>query len=363
MVNTGGASMKKVTLITAIAALFVLVGQRPGVVYSQSSDRVLATPDEEFIIAFSAARVLRYLASARGYIVQKNIPGAERELGRALTLIDEMKSKLAGAQVRELISAARIHLTYEDPKKVIQDLDSITVSLAEIKQPTVAAEIRQHLDRARALMEKGDEKADQELAAAADVLTDRSAGRPLAVIEKRVLSAERELAIRRPKDADRSLQLAENSLRVITVQFDTPIVQTKMSLWRATLNYAAGGWEAAKSDLERARTLSEQAAKGATAESRAEIHDLSSDISALLKDSGQNANELGNSIKAVWERSDALGERALDYNNALWEKFQATRPASAALIEAKLHVAYAEIYEFTTGDKQKAAMRIESSKM
>lgn len=360
-----GVKMKNGKLITAIAVLFVLVGQRPSVVYSQSTNDRLSpqlqqslTPDEEFTMAFTAARAQRYLASARGYIVQKNIPGAERELGRALTLIDEMKSQLPGAKVQELISTARTHLTYEDPKKVIQDLDSIVASAAEIRQPSVAKAVTQHLDRARALMEKGDKKADQELAAAADVLMDMRVARPLALIEKQVLAAEGELATRQPKDADRSLQTAEDGLRVIAVQVDTPVFQTKMSLWRASVNYAAGGWEAAKADLERASALSDQALKSATAESRTEIQDLNNDIGALLRQSTQSGKNLGNSINEVRERSDSLVERALDYNITMWERFQATHRGSPELIEAKLHVAYAEIYEFTTGDKQKADMEL-----
>lgn len=207
-------------------------------------------------------------------------------------------------------------------------------------------------------MEKGDRKADQELAAAAEALTYTRSERPLRQVEKQLMAAEKELNNRRSDDADRSLQAAESGLKIIAVQVDTPMFQAKMNLWRATINYGAGHWAEAKADLKRAAALSEQAVKSATAETRAEIQDLHGDIGALLNNFTVSERSLDHSIRGVWERSDSLVERTLDYNTAAWDKFQSTNPASPDLIQAKLHVAYADSYEFTTGDKQKAEMEL-----
>jgi len=347
-----------------IAVLLVGFVQRPALLYSQSTDdhmprriqRAL-TADQEFVMAFTAARALRYVASARGYIVQKDIPAAERELGTTRMLVDDMNSRFPAARADELISAARIHLTYEAPKRVIADLDSITSALAGMN-PDAQKEVRKHLDHARNLMEKGDRKADQELAAAAEALTYTRSERPLRQVEKQLMAAEKELNNRRSDDADRSLQAAESGLKIIAVQVDTPMFQAKMNLWRATINYGAGHWAEAKADLKRAAALSEQAVKSATAETRAEIQDLHGDIGALLNNFTVSERSLDHSIRGVWERSDSLVERTLDYNTAAWDKFQSTNPASPDLIQAKLHVAYADSYEFTTGDKQKAEMEL-----
>jgi hypothetical protein len=356
--------MKHRTITMVIAVLLVGFVQRPDLLYSQSSDdhmprrfqRAL-TADQEFVMAFTAARALRYVASARGYIVQKDIPAAERELGTARMLVDDMNAQFPAARADELISTARIHLTYEAPKRVIADLGSITFALAGMN-PDAQKEVRQHLDRARNLMEKGDRTADQELAAAAEALTYTRSERPLRRVEKQLMAAEKELNNRRTDDADHSLQAAESGLKIIAVQVDSPMFQTKLHLWRATSNYAAGHWTEAKADLKRAAAFSEQAVKSATAETRAEIQDLYGDIGALLNKFNVSERRLGNSIRGVWERSDALVERTLDYNTAAWEKFQSTNPASPDLIQAKLHVAYADSYELTTGDKQKAGIEL-----
>ena len=356
--------MKHRTITLAMAALLVGLVQRPDLLYAQSTDDLrprhlqsAATADQEFVMAFTAARALRYVASARGYIMQKNISAAERELGTAGMLVDDMNSRFPAARADELISAARIHLTYEAPKRVIADLDSIISALAGMN-PDAQKEVRQHLDRARNFMEKGDRKADQELAAAAEALTYTRSERPVREIEKQLATAEKELKNRRSDAADRALQAAESGLKIIAVQVDTPVFQTKMSLWRATTNYAAGHWAEAKADLQRAAAFSERAVKSATAETRAEIQDLDGDIGALLNKFTVSERRFDNSIEGLWERSDSLVERALDYNTAEWDKFQSTNPASPVLIQAKLHVAYADSYEFTTGDEQKAGMEL-----
>jgi hypothetical protein len=356
--------MKHRTITIAVAVLLVGFVQRPALLYSQSTDdhmprriqRAL-TADQEFVMAFTAARALRYVASARGYIVQNTIPAAEREIGTARMLVDDMNSRFPAARADELISAARSHLTYEAPKQVIADLDSITSALAGMN-PDTQKEVRQHLDRARHLMEKGDRKADQELAAAAEALIYTRSERPLRRVEKQLMAAEKELHNRRSDDADHSLQAAESGLKIIAVQVDTPMFQTKINLWRATINYAAGHWAEAKADLKRAAALSEQAVKSATTETRAEIQDLYGDIGALLNKFNVNERRLGNSIRGVWERSDSLVERTLNYNTAAWDKFQSTSPASPDLIQAKLHVEYADSYEFTNADKQQAGMEL-----
>jgi hypothetical protein len=105
--------MKKRQMKTVIAALLVLLVPKPGLAYSRSnndpagsrSQRFL-TPDQEFIVAFNSAKALPHLASARKDIVTNNIPGAQSEVGQALTLVDQMKSRFPVIRLEELIAAA-----------------------------------------------------------------------------------------------------------------------------------------------------------------------------------------------------------------------------------------------------------------
>ena len=101
--------------------------------------------------------------------------------------------------------------------------------------------------------------------------------------------------------------------------------QTKKSLGQAALAYMEDGWSAAKANWDRTSTFVQQTANSVAAE------------------------------------SESLAEHALDYQTAAWEKFQSTGTASDDLIEAKLHAAYAEIDEFTTGDKQKSETELEKA--
>jgi hypothetical protein len=95
--------MNKQRIITGIAILLMLVVPNSSPAYSRSDNNPAGsrwqrflTPDEEFIMTFNSAKALPYLASARKDIVRSNISGAQSEVGQALTLIDEMKSRFSG---------------------------------------------------------------------------------------------------------------------------------------------------------------------------------------------------------------------------------------------------------------------------
>ena len=137
--------------------------------------------------------------------------------------------------------------------------------------------------------------------------------------------------------------------------------QAKQSLWQATLDYTAGRWSAAKADLGRASALLEQAVQTASTDSRAEIQSLDRDVYELIKKAAQDEQILGASINGLWRRSESLADGAFDYQVAAWEKLQSAGAGSEDLIEAKLHVAYAEIDEFTSGDKQKSETELEKA--
>jgi hypothetical protein len=354
-----------------IATLLVLLVPNASRAYSSSRSgddegefrlQRFLTPDEEFIVAFNSAKALPYLASARKDIGRNNISGAQSEVGQALTLIDEMKSRFPVIRLEELIAAARIRLSYEEPKQALAYLELITPALANIEEPAASREATEALDRAKNFLKNSDkEAADHELAALEGILNFKTAARPMELAEKNLLAAEAQLDKSQPENADRSIEAAEDSLRFMAVKVDTPMFQAKQSLWQATLDYTAGRWSAAKADLDRASALLEQAVKSASAESRGEIQSLDRDVHALIKKAAQDEQGLGDSINGLWRRSESLADRALDYQVAAWEKLQSTGAGSEDLIEAKLHVAYAEIGEFTSGDKQNAETELEKA--
>lgn len=158
-----------------------------------------------------------------------------------------------------------------------------------------------------------------------------------------VISTQKTLASRRQEGENASLPQAETSLH------------------GAARNYAAGKWAAAKSDLERAKDLLENAAQSEDGIANRETQKLSKDLDILLNRMDTDSAGAGRDIESLWERSKALVERALDYQTAGWEKLQASSAGAGNLIEAKLHVTYGAIYELTTDDDRKARAELEDA--
>ena len=352
-----------------IATLLVLLVANTSCAYLRSENdqagsrrQKFLTPDEEFIMAFDSAKALPYLGSARKDIVRNNIPGAQSEVGQVLTLIDEMKSRFPVIRLEELIAAARIRLSYEEPTRALAYLELITPALGNIQEPVASREATAALDRAKNFLKNSDkDAAGHELAALEDILNFKTEARPAELAEKYLLAAEAQLDKSQPENADRSIEAAQDSLRLMAVKVDTPMSQARRSLWQATLDYTSGRWSAAKADLDQAGALLERAVKSASNESRSEIQNLDGDVHALVEKAAQNEQGLGDSLNGLWRRSESLADRALDYQVAAWEKLQSTDAGSEDLIEAKLHVAYAEIGEFTSGDKRNAETELEKA--
>ena len=292
--------------ITVIATLLMLVVPNPSRAYSRSESgneqagsrlQRFLTPDEEFIMAFNSAKALPYLASARNDIGRNNIAGAQNEVGQALTLIDEMKSRFPVIRLEELIAAARIRLSYQEPRRALAYLELITPALANIQEPAASREANEVLERAKNFLKNNDkEAADHQLAALEEILNFKTAARPVEVAEKNLLAAEAQLDKSQPENADRSIEAAENNLRFMAVKVGTPMSQANQSLWRATLDYTAGLWSAAKADLDRAGALLEQAVQSASSEIRSEIQNLDRDVHALVEKAAQEEQSLGESI-------------------------------------------------------------------
>jgi hypothetical protein len=287
--------MNKQRIITGIAILLMLVVPNSSPAYSRSDNNPAGsrwqrflTPDEEFIMTFNSAKALPYLASARKDIVRSNISGAQSEVGQALTLIDEMKSRFPVIRLEQLIAGARVRLSYEEPRRTLAYVELITPALANVQEPA-SREATEALERAKAFLKNSDKQAaDHELATVAEVLNYKTAARPVDLVEKYLLAAEAQLDKSQSENADRSITAAEAGLRFMAAQVDTTMFQRKKNLWQTVFDYTAGVWSAAEEDLDRASVLFGQPVKSASAGSRTEIQNLDRDIHALLNKSAQS---------------------------------------------------------------------------
>jgi hypothetical protein len=350
------------TLLLAASANFMLVSECSAIEKVNSSSKNGITPETDSILAQNAANALRQLASARSDISKNNIPGAQAAIGKTLDITDRMKARFATMRLQELIAAARIRLTYQVPKKVLAYLELINPVFEDIREPSSLTEVKRALARAEGFLKNSDkDAADRELAALTDVLLYRTEGRPLALAERHLLTTASELDKKNTEGADRALAESENNLNILALGTYAPLSETQTSLRQGVRNYAMGGGTAASASLEQASHAIEHTLKDAELKGRNELKKLNGDIRALIAKSTQSGGKLASSIKALWERGDSLAERAMDYQNAAWEKFHSSDADAEDIIEAKLHIAYAEIYEFTTGETQKSATELDNA--
>lgn len=358
---------KRVSMLMASLLAIAIIGIGP-VMAQTIQEKVTITPGktisaaEESAISSAAAKVLRHIATARGAIHDKDLEQAQADLKQAHKLIDIIKASLPTAKVKDHIWVARKHLDYKSTEDVIQDLIPIYAELDDIEDFVPVAQAKKHLDAAKKSLKKGDKKLAKESLRAADAaLIYTEVDLPLASTEKHVIAAQRLLARDKPDKADEALQAAEDNVQFIAVASEAPINQAKKNLWQATKDYVAGKYAAAKADLEQARVYLKQAAQSSDEKIRKEARKLEKDVDALTGKVEKGGKDTGAAITGVWERSKALSEREAERVSTGWQKIHAEGRTKADLIEAKLHLAYAESYQFTTANMAKAKCEIEQA--
>lgn len=350
-----------ITFVFTASILIATVGishsqavlQHPGKLYMS------IMPQEEAVIARTAVVVQRHIAQARADIRSKSLKNAGYEVAEAARLMRTMRDNLSSSMAKNLITIARKHLEYEPAKRVLRDLPPIYASLDEIEDYLPTDKARRHIDQAGKYLEKGDkEGADKELALADRRLVSIAVEIPVIKAEKYVIEAKKYLAEREPGKADAALAVAEQKTQAIYPGLENPLHQADRNLWQATKSYSAGKMVEAKTYIDQAKIYLEKASKTGNAKGKVEAAKLSGEMAALEMKIDKGAKESESVLKSVWERSKALAERTAEYLSAGYEREETTLSDENDLIEAKLHVSYAETYQVTTGEPDKAVKEI-----
>ena len=235
----------------------------------------------------------------------------------------------------------------------------ISSALDEIEGLVPVKQAKKHLDEAKRNLEKGNKEAAKESLKAVDAaLIYTEFDLPLVSTEKHVIAARKMLAANELHAADRELQSAEDRVHFVATFPQAPITLTKKSLWRATRDYAAGKYAAAKADLKQAETYLKQAVANADEKTSKEVKELVQDIVNLEAEVGNGKRKSGAKITNLWERSEAISKREAEHVSTGWQEVRHQNRLMRYLIEAKLHLAYAESYQFTTGEIAKAKVEI-----
>ncbi|NOZ68900.1 MAG: YfdX family protein [Deferribacteres bacterium] len=362
--------MKRHGAITLSACCLLLSLVIPGTVRSMGIEerasgipgRVITSGEEA--ISSTAVRALRHIAQARADIHEKNVDHARAELKQSLALLNDIKAALPTVKVKDYIWVARKHLSYEDTKEIIPDLIPVYTSLKEIEDIVSVDRVRELIAEARRNLEKGNtEDARKALQSAEDAIVYSEIDLPLVYTEKHLIAAQRFLAGNELQKADTALKSAEDGVRFLSVDIYSPLTKAKKSLWRAGKHYAAGKLAAARKDLKQAKTSLAAAIKTGVYKTKAEA-----ELNALLKDAEnteagveKSKKRLGADIRSLWERAKALSEHSAERLSTALQRLRVTSPVAADIIDAKLHVAYAETYQITAGRPDKAASEIDKA--
>ena len=318
------------------------------------------TPMEESTIDRTAIVALRQISQARLDIHRRNLKSAGRELAEVDRLVETIRDNLSTASSKNLIQIARRHLEYEPARQVMHDLLPIHSSLDLISMyfPTDRAKL--HLDRAKRRLERNDKRgADRELALADKSLIILEIELPLLKSQQYIQMARGYLAARNAGKAEGALQSAEQRVMTLYTGVHSPLFQANRSIWMAARNYPAAGNADTGRNLEQARVYLDQMAAGRPSTEKEEAGKLSKELAGLEKKLADEGKVAESDLKAAWEKSTALTERSVAYLSANLSKSETTLRGDNNLIEAKLHVAYAETYQLTTADPAKAARELE----
>lgn len=268
-----------------------------------SPGKPLSFPQQE-VIANLAVRALKHIAKARGFIHEKNINDARRELAKAQELTEIIRDVLPTTRIKDHIWVAKKHLSYEDSEEVIPDLVPIYASLDEIQSFVTVDETKAHLDEAKKALKKGDkEKGAQALERAGESLVYVEIDLPLSYTERKVAEALHLLAEGKDKDADRVLKDAEDGVQVISIASYGPMVLAQKSLWQATKEYAEGKYDAARRSLSDAKVFLKMAAKQADQKTKEALSKLNGKIDELEKKMAESGSDFSNDIKGLWDKT------------------------------------------------------------
>jgi TPR repeat protein len=322
----------------------------------------IVTPEEESIVSLVAARALYHIAQARYAVHQQDPDQAIDELRKSLKAMSQIKTVLPTAKAKDYIRVAILHLSYEEPKEVLKDLVPIYASMDAIEDLVPVDVARDYVGKAKKNLEKGNRKeAKKEFELANQALIDTEIDLPLAHAEAQVLKAYAYLVQNQSEQADKALKSAEKGVRYVGLSIYSPMVKSEKILKQSSEDFAGGRLEAVRAGLRQAKTYLQEVIKTGDDTIKAEAQKLLKNIVSVEDQLESKGKGAASAIDGLWEKARALSERSAEYVYTDWEELTVTSKTKINLMEAKLHVAYAQIYQDTTGEVAKVRPEIDEA--
>ncbi len=318
------------------------------------------TPEIESTLKRTSIVALRHITQARSDIHRNELAAARIELDKADRLIETIKDDLSTTTVKNFIWIARKHLEYEPAQQVLHDFPSIYSSLEMISLYIPTDKTRSYVDRAKGYLEKDKKfEAERELGLAERSLIVIEVELPLLKAQRYVTKAQEYLVENNPKKADEALKVAEKRAMALYFGMNSPIIQSKQNVWLAFRNHLTAKREEALKQLGQARINLGKSSVEGDVKGKDEIAKLSNEISELEKKLRGETKVAESELKSAWEKSEALAERSAAYFSTRFSEAETTLGMENNLIEARLHVSYAETYQLTTFEPDKAVKELE----
>ncbi|WP_183362993.1 YfdX family protein [Geomonas limicola] len=293
--------------------------------------------------------IARQVAQARLYLYRQNPQAAGRELAAARRLMNSVAEDLTAGPLKNRIRIARLHLTYDPPAKVLGEFPQMFSELHRISVylPTDKAAI--HLERARKLLEHRESgKAADELSRAEALLVTVNVESPLSVALAASAQAQSYLNLYHYRKADRVLARIEEQLMTVNAYLASPLHGARENSWLALGNRSTAGRHLSdtRKNLEQAGVQEKQG--------RAEIGQVTQQVARVEKKVEEKGKLEESELKGLWEECKALEERAVAYLSTRLTEEETTLKGDSDLIEASLHLDFAETYQLTTQEPEKA---------
>lgn len=174
--------------------------------------------EDRSVVARTALTITAELAAVRGQVRADQLELAAEGLERARSLTELIAATAPTFNLRERVRIVRIHLSYQDPVKVVPELVPIERELQGLAWLLPIREAEEHLKRAREALSRGDrDAASRDLAALAGAVVYQEIDLPLNEVDADVVAAQEALQLRRLDEVDSILGRAESSLDVLTV--------------------------------------------------------------------------------------------------------------------------------------------------
>jgi hypothetical protein len=320
------------------------------------------TPRVESTIENTATVALRRISQARADIRRNSWETARHEIDEAKRVLDSIRDTLSASTSKNLIRIARNHLEYEESAQILKELPRIYASLDRISTYLPTDKARNHLMLAKSYLEKNNKKdAARELSRADRSLVVIENEEPLLSSIYYLEKARKAALAKNIEKTDKELLSAEQLAMAIYSGMNSPLALAQRYIWLAYRSYSTSLNAEAKAYLTKAREYLAKSKAEENAKGKEEANKLLSEVSDLENRIGEKTERTESTFRSVLDKGEALAERSLAYLSAGISRAETTLGEENSLIEARLHLAYAESYELTANEPERASRELDTA--